>query len=152
MVSFVASLVVTAMCLGVYHWYEAKAPLNKKMTWGEAMVAGTFVFFIFFWVYGVVPHFWLEWADKDLNWRGDKFLHGPFEIVKPIEQGGNFPFTMNYLHIRDIIAVVIYNIILGANIWYWGHWQSREARAVVAEKTQDAPSEFGRPLVREGAR
>jgi len=171
MVSFVASLVVTAMCLAVYHWYEAKVPLNKKMTWGEAMVTSTFVFFIFFWVYGVVPHFWLEWADKDLNWRGDKFLQGPHipfisntvevqetgEIIKlgviaDQRSGGWFPFTINYLHIRDIIAVVIYNIILGVNIWYWGHWQSREARAADAEKSQETPSEFGRPLVREGAR
>ena len=30
-----------------------------------------------FWVYGVVPHQWLTWADNELNWRADKILFGP---------------------------------------------------------------------------
>lgn len=152
MVDFIATLVVTALMVGVYHWYEKKARRNKKMTWGEAMIAATYVFAVFFWIYGVVPHFWLEWADKGLNWRADKLVFGPFDIIKPQAEGGWLPFTITYLVVRDLIAVAIYTVILGANIWYWNHWQSRDARAEQIDKQVDEPSEFGRPLVREGVR
>lgn len=152
MVDFIATLVVTALMLGLYHWYDKKAPRNKQMTWGEAMIAGTYVFAVFFWVYGVVPHFWLEWADKGLNWRADKLVFGPGDILKPQAEGGWLPFTLTYLVIRDLIAVIIYSVVLGGNIWYWMHWQSRDTRAAEAEKQVEEPSEFGRPLVREGVR
>jgi len=152
MVDFIASLVVMGLLLGIYHWYERKARPNKKMTWGESMVAALYVFAVFFWVYGVVPHFWLEWADKGLNWRADKILNGPGNILQPQASGGWMPFTITYLVIRDLIAVLIYNVVLFGNIKYWAHWQSRDARRDEAAKLVDEPSEFGRPLVREGAR
>lgn len=152
MVEFVVSLVVTGLLLSVYHWYAAKAPLDKQMTWGEAMIAATYVFAVFTWVYGVVPHYWLEWADKSLQWRADRFVHGPGGILRDQNSGGFIPFTITYLVLRDIIAVTIYGAILGGNIWYWNHWQSRAARAADVGKAAEAPSEFGRPLVREGAR
>lgn len=152
MVDFIATLVVTALLLGIYHWYAGKRPFDKQLTWGEAMVAAGFVFLVFFWIYGVVPHFWLEWADKGLNWRADRFVHGPGGILRDQNSGGWMPFTITYLVVRDIIAVVIYGIAIGGNIWYWNHWQSRKMRAEEAEKAAEEPSEFGRPLVREGVR
>ena len=152
MVAFVVSLIVTGLLLAIYHWYAGRRPFGKPLTWGEAMVAATFVFFIFFWVYGVVPHYWLTWADSELNWRADRFLHGPGGILKDQNSGGWMPFTITYLVLRDLIAVAIYGVALGGNIWYWSHWQSRKARAEAAQVEAEAPSEFGRPLVREGAR
>jgi len=175
MVEFIVSLVVTALSLAVYHWYDNRTPLNKKMTWGEAMIAGLYVFYMFFWIYGVVPHYWLEWADKGLGWRADVMLEGPHipylsgttdiigangEVVDTVkhgiiasqQDGGWFPFRIPYLILRDIIAVLIHVVFLGANIWYWNHWQSRDNRAAEAEKATEAPSEFGRPLVRQGVR
>jgi hypothetical protein len=152
MVDFVASLVVGGLLLVIYYLYERKAPPNKRMTWGESMVAALYVFAVFFWFYGVVPHFWLEWADKGLNWRADKILNGPGNILQAQANGGWMPFTITYLVIRDLVAVLIYNVVLFANIKYWAHWQSRDARRDEAAKLVDEPSEFGRPLVREGAR
>lgn len=164
MVEFVVSLVVTGLLLAVYHWYAAKAPVDKQMTWGEAMLAGTYVFLVFFWVYGVVPHYWLEWADKGLSWRADRFFQGPsfgifsndagesIGILADQNSGGFMPFTIPYLVLRDIIAVLIHVVFLGANIWYWIHWQTRKSRAEEAAKATEAPSDFGRPLVREGVR
>jgi len=171
MVEFIVSLVVTALSVGVYHWYEKRTPLNKKMTWGEAMIAGLYVFYVFFWIYGVVPHYWLEWADKGLGWRADVMVEGPhvpfisstitdadgnvvqkLGVIASQQDGGWFPFRIPYLILRDIIAVLIHVVFLGANIWYWNHWQTREARATEAEKATEAPSEFGRPLVRQGVR
>jgi len=165
MVSFVMSLLVTAALLGIYHWYARRRPFGKPLTWGEAMVAAVFVFFIFFWAYGVVPHYWLTWADSELNWRADRFFQGPhlpiigqevdgqeIGLLADQQSGGWMPFTITYLVLRDLIAVGIYAVALGGNIWYWNHWQSRQARAEAATAEADAPSEFGRPLVREGAR
>ena len=152
MVEFVVSLLVAGLSLGVYHLYAARVAVDKQMTWGEAMIAALYVFFIFFWVYGVVPHYWLEWADKGLGWRADRFVEGPGGILQDQNSGGWMPFTITYLVLRDIIAVTIYVIFLGVNIWYWHHWQSRAARAQVKQQAVETPSEFGRPLVREGAR
>lgn len=158
MVAFIASLVVTAIFLAIYHWYASRRSLDAELTWGEAMVAAVFVFAVFFWVYGVVPHFWLTWADTRLGWRPDRLLEGPdfgiFDqgIVADQNNGGWMPFTLHYEILRDLIAVGIYVVFLGGNIWYWKHWQSRKARADAAEQADAAPSEFGRPLIREGVR
>ncbi len=162
MVEFIVSLIVTALLLAVYHWYDKVAPADKKMTWGEAMIASVYVFTVFFWVYGVVPHYWLEWADKGLGWRADVLLEGPHiplisnegtgVIAATVDGGKFFPFRIPYLILRDIIAVLIHVVFLGANIWYWNHWQTRAARATAQEQATEAPSEFGRPLIRQGAR
>lgn len=151
MVEFVVSLIVTGLMLAIYHWYAARTPADKKMTWGEAMVTSTYVFAVFFWIYGVVPHYWLTWADAGLGWRADRLFEAG-GLLQAKAQGGWFPFDISYLHLRDIIAVVIYVIALGGNIWYWNHWQTRGERAVAKEQAKETPSEFGRPLVREGVR
>ncbi len=161
MTEFIVSLIVMFLSIGVYHWYEARTPVDKRFTWGEAMIASTYVFYMFFWVYGVVPHFWLQWADAGLQWRADVILQGPhipglsgegLGIIASQQDGGWFPFRIPYIVIRDIIAVLLHVVLLGANIWYWNHWQTRAARAEKAEQAVEAPSEFGRPLIREGAR
>ncbi len=175
MTEFIVSLVVLGLFVGVYHVYEKRTPLDKRFTWGEAMIAATYVFFLFFVAYGAIPHYWLQWADSGLEWRADVLLQGPhipgisnsvdvfddagnlvetqnLGIIASQQDGGWFPFRIPYLILRDIVSVVIYNIFLGANIWYWNHWQTRAARAAEAEKVVEAPSEFGRPLIREGAR
>ena len=166
MTEFIVSLVVCAVAMGIYHWYEARTPLNKQMTWGEAMIAGTYVFFLFFLAYGVVPHFWLQWADSGLEWRADVILEGPhipfispttvdgetLGIIASQQDGGWVPFRIPYLIIRDLVAVGIHLVFLGMTIFYWFHWQNRDARAKTKEAAVEAPSQFGRPLIREGAR
>ena len=55
---------------------------------------------------------------------------------------------MPYRVIRDLVAVAIYGIALGGNVVMWKQWQDRG-------KDKDAPtptSEYGRPLVQEGAK
>jgi hypothetical protein len=146
-VAFVGSLLVTALLVAVIFPYRTRRPVGTVLTWGEAMVAGTYVFFVFFWVYGVVPHLWLTWADNELGWRPDKLLVGPGSILEPQALGGWFPFTINYLVLRDIIAVLIYVAFLAGNIWLWAVWQNRGKKA--AEVPAVVESEFGRPLVRK---
>jgi hypothetical protein len=146
-VAFVSSLLLTAILVGVMFPYRKRRPVGTFLTWGEAMVAATYVFFLMFWVYGVVPHLWLTWADNELGWRPDKLLLGPGEILKPQALGGWFPFTLNYLVIRDILAVGLYGVFLGLNIWLWSVWQNRGK--VAAAVPAVAESDYGRPLVRK---
>ena len=128
--------------------YTKRRPADYKKSWGEAMALATFAFLVSFVAYGIVPHQWLTWADNELNWRPDKFLHGPGEILKPRAEGGPFmPFTLTYLVLRDLIAVIIYGVLLGLNVWAWGYWNKRGETKAEVEVT----SEFGRPLVREGS-
>ena len=149
MVAFVMSIIVLLLLVGGADWYRKRTPADKVFTWGEAMLFSGFVFFSFWWVYGVVPHQWLTWADSELNWRPDRYLIGPelpWTGNKGIVEWG-LPFTMTYQVIRDLVAVVIYGIALGGNVVMWRQWQERG-------NVDDAPkptSEYGRPLIREGA-
>ena len=148
MVAFVASLIVTAVIVGGILAYQKRSPAGQVLTWGEAMMGSLIVFFLMFWVYGVVPHQWLTWADNELNWRVDKIFVGPGGILESQQDGGWSPIRINYVVLRDLIAVGIYLVALGGNIWMWSAWQKRG--------DQQAPkpverSRFGRPLVKEGA-
>ncbi len=148
MVAFVTSLIVTAVVVGGILAYQKRRPAGQVVTWGEAMVGSLVVFFLMFLVYGVVPHQWLTWADNELNWRVDKILYGPGDILKSQEDGGWSPIRINYIVLRDLIAVGIYIIALGGNILMWSAWQKR------GEQQAEMPverSQFGRPLVKEGA-
>ena len=149
MVAFVASLIVTALIVGGILAYQNRRPADQVLTWGEAMFGSMIVFFLMFWVYGVVPHQWLTWADNELNWRTDKILFGPFDIFKSQQYGGWSPIRINYVVVRDLIAVVIYLIALGANVAMWSAWQKRGDKQDDAKTPQR--STFGRPLVKEGA-
>jgi hypothetical protein len=119
-------------------WYAGKRPADKPTTWGEAMVGATYVFFLMVLAYGIVPHQWLTLADNELNWRVDKILFGPGDIVAEL------PFTITYQVLRDLVAVVIYGIGLGGQIALWAIWQNRGK-----PKQKELPSSaYGRPLVK----
>ena len=149
MVAFVASLIVTFVIVGAIVAYQKRRPADQVVTWGEAMVGSVVVFFLMFWVYGVVPHQWLTWADNELNWRVDKIFVGPGGILESQQDGGWSPIRINYVVVRDLIAVSIYLVFLGGNIWMWAAWQKRGEK----QNADKAPerSTFGRPLVKEGA-
>jgi hypothetical protein len=67
--------------------------------------------------------------------------------LKPQPEGWN-PVTLNYQVIEHLIAVGIYGVMLGGNIWLWGVWQNR---GKAQEEKAPARSAFGRPLVKEGS-
>ncbi len=138
MVAFVASLLITGALVAVVFPMAKRRPVGSPLTWGEAMVASVFVFFVMFLAYGVVPHQWLSWADNELNWRADKILMGPGDLVDKL------PFTVTYQVIRDIVAATIYIIFLGVQIALWTMWQARGK----AKPAELPVSTFGRPLVK----
>lgn len=150
MVAFIASVLVTVLLTALVIPMAKRRPVGTPLTWGEAMVASVYAFFLMFWVYGVVPHLFLTWADNELGWRPDNILLGPGGILKPQSLDGWNPITISYQTLRDIAAVLIYVVIFGIQIALWIWWQNRGKRAAAAETAQaSATSEYGRPLVRK---
>lgn len=154
MVAFIVSILFGSVALAVpFAWALKNRKPGTALTWGEAMVGSVWTFFLMFWFYGVVPHQWLAWADNELGWRRDKILHGPRIDIKwlihvPKGRGvfdNILPFDLNYLIVRDLIAVVLYLGLLGLNTMLWMKWQARGQKK---PSSALARSEYGRPLVK----
>ena len=127
--------------------YAKRRPKGTPTSWGEAMLASVYVFATMFIAFGVVPHQWIDHSDKNLGWTKNLIIYGPGDIFKPKALGGNFPFTMSYEAIRDIIAIVIHLWYFGLLIFLWSKWQKR---GDAKPGTEVATSTFGRPLVKKG--
>lgn len=147
MVAFVASLLITLALVAFIVPLAKRRPVGTALTWGESMAAAIYVFFTMFWIYAMVPHLWLTWSGNELNWRPDKLLLGPGSILKTQAAGGWNPVALNYQIIRDIIAVLIYVVALGLNMYLWAWWQNRGKRAAAVPEI--ATSDYGRPLVKK---
>jgi hypothetical protein len=151
-VAFIVTLLVTVVMVAPIFPYAKRRPVGTPVTWGEAMLAGTYIFFIIFWIYGVVPHQFLTWADSELSWRPDITWFGPGgEVTLPVTgwslQTPWFPVMVSARAIRDVIAVIIYVAFLGGQMWIWAWWQNRGERANAA-KAIEPTSAYGRPLMR----
>lgn len=151
-VAFTASTLLLLLMLVPVVMVARRRRVGDPVTWGEAMVAGTYVFFVLFWAYGVVPHQWLTYADADLNWRPDRLWFGPGgSITLPFVQWSLstpwFPITVSAQVFRDIVATLIYVILLGVQIWFWVWWQNRDKKAEAA-KAVEPVTPYGRPLIK----
>src|SRR5690242_10850636 len=82
MVAFIASVIVTGALIAVAILVGKRRAPGTPLTWGEAFVAGIWVFTIFFFSYGILPDQFLRWADGPLEWRSDKIgiPTGPFHV------------------------------------------------------------------------
>ena len=143
--AFIVSFVVTTgMALAVIP-YGKRRKVGQPTTWGEAMVGAVYAFFVMFLAFGVVPHQFIDHADKELGWRKDKMLNGPFDLLQAKANGGNFPFTLSYEAVRDIVVLVIHGIYIGLFIYLFIWWQKRgEAKPAALPS-----STYGRPLVKK---
>ena len=145
MVAFIASLIVTGLMVAVVMAVAKRRPPGTPVTWGEAFVGATFVFGLLFMLYGVVPHQWIDHADKNLGWSKDNIIYGPGGILKPQSAGGWNPITLQYEAVRDIVVVLIHVIWFGLLLWVWMWWQRRGETT----STEIETSSYGRPLVRK---
>ena len=146
--AFIVSLVVsTGLTLAAIP-FAKRRPAGTPLSWGEAVLVATYVFGVMFIAFGIVPHQWIDHADKDLGWNRAKILYGPFDIFKSQAYGGWFPFTLQYEALRDIVVVLIHVYFFGLMIFMWIYWQNRGKRAAAAS-TEIATSTFGRPLARK---
>lgn len=140
MVAFTAAVLIGILVLVVpYKLVKKRRPAPGVLTWGEAMVAAMYVFFVSFWWFGVIPHQWLTLADNELLWRRDKVWYGPGQVIAKL------PFSVSYLVLRDLIVVGIYGVGLVLFVVLWVKWQ---ARGKTKPTTDVARSNYGRPLVK----
>lgn len=142
LVSFAAAILLTLAVIP----YGKRRPIGTPFSWGEAMLASVYAFAVMFIAYGVVPDRWIQHADNNLHWSKQKLLYGWGDILKPKALGGNFPFTVSYQELRDIVVVVLHVIFFGLQIWVWSWWQKRGKKAV---STEIETSVYGRPLVKK---
>lgn len=146
MVAFVGSVLISiVLTLGVF-WYAKRRPVGTDLSWGEAMAAATYAFFGMFWVYGVVPHQWLTWAENELGWRPDQYLAGPSGTGALTD----VPFNVTYETLSHLIAVTIYGVFLVLHVALWAVWQGRGDKAERRRKAlEEKTTAYGRPLVRK---
>lgn len=150
-VAFFAALAITLLGTALVWRVGQRRPPGTPVTWGEAMVAGVFVFALMLMAYGVVPNEWLRWADNQLLWRSDRILLAvSAKGVKfgkgAATFGGAGRVRMSYQSLRDVIATVIYGVFLGLHVTLWSMWQKRGQPKKSADL--EPVSTFGRPLVR----
>ena len=139
-VSFMAAVLLSLAIIP----YGKRRPVGAPFSWGEAMLGATYMFGVLFVSFGVVPHQWIDHADKNLGWSRDKFLIGWGGFLEPQAQGGWFPFTLQYEALRDVVVVILHVIFfalfVGLAVW----WQKRGE-----VKPKELPvSTYGRPLVK----
>lgn len=143
--AFLASFIATILLVLVVIPIGKRRPVGTSLSWGEAMLAATYAFFVMFLAFGVVPHQWIDHADKNLGWTKDNIIHGPGGILKPQSAGGWNPITLQYEAVRDIVVVLIHAIWFGLLIWVWLWWQRRGQ----VTTTEIETSSYGRPLVKK---
>ena len=152
MAAFVSSMIAMILMVAVCLYVGARRPIGTPVTWGEAMVGGTWVFGIMMLAYGIVPHQWLNYADNELLWRPDKLLVGISSggVVfgnEAKDLGGTGRILINYQAIRDIVATVLYIVFLGGQMYLWSVWQKRGRKK--PGDVEEARSRFGRPVLRK---
>jgi hypothetical protein len=150
-VALVLSILIAVLGVVVIVQVGKRRPVGAPLSWGEAMLAATLGFALLFWVYGVVPHQWLSYSENELAWRSDKILVGP-SLGFTGEEGVFayfLPFTVSYQTISHTVAVLIYGVVLGVNVWVFSHWQNR-AKVAKERDELEAVSDYGRPLVKQG--
>lgn len=149
MVALLSSIFIGVVGLvAVVIFGKRRAP-GSRLTWGEANLAACYTFFLMFWWYGVIPHQWLTMAEAEWDWSSSTTVWGIGNILRPEAEGGWLPMTINYLHLKDLIAVLIYVVGLGLQIWIWAWWNDRQKKADEAAAVVPT-STYGRPLVRKG--
>ena len=114
---------------------RGRAPL----TWGEAMVAAMYVFFVCSGGTASSPTSGSRSPTTSCCWRKDKVWYGPAGIIAKL------PFSVSYLVLRDLIVIGIYAVGLVLFVMLWMKWQNR---AKTKPTTDVARSNYGRPLVK----
>ncbi len=146
MVAFVTALLIGLAGCAAVLIYGRRRPVGASLSWGEAMAAAMFAFLMFFWWYGVIPHQWIDWADRELLWSKDKFLVQHGQALFGQRWLDWWPLDINYQVVRDLVVVLIYGVGLTLHVSLWALWQDRAKQRPVEIQA----SRYGRPLVRKG--
>lgn len=116
--------------------------LNQKMTWSRAMVASMIAWVALVFYMGMVPSEWLNFAQTDLVWSGQKV----FVTIPPILVLGN-QVDISYATLKDLINVGYYHVVLiGAAVLALQMQKMKLGRPAKARVEPVSP--YGRPLVK----
>jgi hypothetical protein len=167
--ALITSLVGVVVMAGIIVRFARHRTPGTPLTWGEGFVGALFVFAFMLLVYAILPSQWLTYADSTLRWRSDKIgiptgpLHylpgwpkqGKVLFFIPVKGTLLWPKGLTFFGrgkvvisaqvLRDVVAIAIYVIALGAQIKGWAWWQARGKRKV---EIPELTSAYGRPLVR----
>jgi hypothetical protein len=124
-----------------------KPKSDKPTTWAQAMAGSVYVFALFLLAYAIIPHEFITFCDKYLQWAKDKYVIKSTTQIPGISSF-NWPVSIDMQAVRDVAVVVLYNIFFVTNIILFVKWQDRKT---AAEDTEEKPvvvgrSRFGRPL------
>ena len=151
MVALVVSIIFTLVLSYGALAYISRRPTDRKTTWGEAIVGATYVSFVAFIAYGIVPHQWLTLAENEWAFRADRILSGKYDIIRPRSIGGWFPVDITYRTISDIMATNFYIVFVAMQLRMWKQYQTRgETADAKAKAALTRTSSFGRPLIKQG--
>ena len=142
-VSFVAAVVLALAVIP----YGKRRPVGQPFSWGEAMLGATYSFGVLFLAFGIVPHQWIDHADRNLGWSKDKLLIGWGGFLKPQSMGGWNPITLQYEAVRDIVVVIIHLFFFVLFVYLALWWQKRGD--VKPKELATSTSTYGRPLVKK---
>ena len=110
MVALIVSLVITfAMAAGIFV-YAKRRKVGTPVTWGEAVLAGTYVFALSSWSTASCRTSGSPTPTPTFSWRKDKILAGPGSTGF-LEW---LPFTITKYTLRDVVVTVIYIVFFGA--------------------------------------
>jgi len=143
LLSFFGTIVLTLAVIP----YGKRRPVGKPVSWGEAMLGAFYAFAVLLLGFGIAPNQWINHADRNLDWTRDRHIVGAGGILRSQEDGGWFPFTLQYEAVRDIVVVIIHVIFFGLFIFIFSWWQKRGN--AVKPGTEIETSSFGRPLVKK---
>ena len=130
-VAFVASLLIVVRA-GRAHLPDGQASPGRapRSRGARPWSPRIYVFFVMFWVYGVVPHLWLTWADNELNWRPDKLRLRSRATSSSRRSRWLEPDHAQLpgppRHHRRAAST---SSFLGVNMWLWAWWQNRRQAA-----------------------
>jgi preprotein translocase subunit SecG len=122
---------------------------DRPSTWAECIAGAVGVFAMMTLAYAVIPHEWITFSDKYLQWDTTVFVFRSNQ--KMLFFPWNWPFNFDKHNIRDIIVVIIYGVAIGLNIGLSVLWQKRGQEKPEAEEATPKKSRFGRPLRRRQA-
>ncbi len=143
--AFLTALIATLVLSLAIIPYGKRRPVDAPFSWGEAMLASVYLFGVLFLAFGILPHQFIDHADKDLGWSKDNIIFGPGGILKPESAGGWNPITLQYEAVRDIVVVLLHAALFGMYVFLAVWWQKRGD-----VKPKELPtSTYGRPLVKK---
>jgi hypothetical protein len=138
------SLLLTGIGLAVIVYLMKRPKPNRSATWAECMLGAVGVFAMMTLAYAVVPHEWITFSDKYLQWDTTRFVVRSGQEILFVK----FPFDINQQAVRDVVAATIYIVFFGLNLFLFVKWQERGKVDTTAAPDAPKVSRFGRPLRR----